>query len=369
MGRRRQCIDQVVTDLCLGHYQVGLVRINEELDQLRDHDEIVALLELKNILVRLRLKAEEQRSIGPTRHSDALPHGFTLEMLDVVQKVLRCRNHYEVLRVSHHATYSEVKRAYHKLALRLHPDKNLCPGAEPAFRRISEAADCLTDCQKRIEYNIVTAVGDCFGQRRSEYEDYLNATTEKEQEQEKEESDLPGEDPRDVYHRKPYQPANQRKPQRQTYYQTEQLVIGVLASLVFLFITLHYIAASPVYSFSQTSTHSLRRISQTHHIAYYLSPASVAKYTDQKLARLEQEIEQVYIADLKQNCKQERSLRDTMLLRARQGNNAKLREHAIQMPTPACHALLQLGLIPGPRPLLLESGSGEDQRLQPLELD
>lgn len=63
-------------------------------------------------------------------------------------------------------------------------------------------------------------------------------------------------------------------------------------------------------SVSLRSTHSLRRISQTHHIAYYLSPASVAKYTDQKLARLEQEIEQVYIADLKQNCKQERSLRE-----------------------------------------------------------
>lgn len=58
-----------------------------------------------------------------------------------------------------------------------------------------------------------------------------------------------------------------------------------------------------------------------------------------------------------------------MLLRARQGNNAKLREHAIQMQTPACHALLQLGLI-GPPPLLLDSaGSGQDQRLQPLELD
>ncbi|KAH8279229.1 hypothetical protein KR026_004497, partial [Drosophila bipectinata] len=358
---KRQCLDQVVNDLCLGHYQMGLIRINEELDQLRDHDQIVALLELKNILVRLRLelKAEEQRSIGPTRHSDALPHGFSLEMLDVVQKVLRCRNHYEVLRVSHHATYSEVKRAYHKLALRLHPDKNLCPGAEQAFRRISEAADCLTDCQKRIEYNIVTAVGDCFGQRRSEYEDYLNATKEKE----REDSDPPGDEAREL-HRKPYQPANQRKPQRQSYYQTEQLVIGVLASLVFLFITLHYIAAAPVYSFSQTSTHSRRRISQTHHVAYYISPSILAKYTGQKLAKLEREIEEVYISELKQNCKQERSLRDTMLLRARQGNNAKLREHAMQMQTPACHALLQLGLI-APRPLLLESGgaSGEDQRL------
>lgn len=241
--RRRLCIDRVVSDLCLGNYEQALLRINEGLANTCDHGEILALLELKNIVVRLRLKSEAQRTIGPTRQSDALPHGFTLDMLDVVQKVLRCRTHYEVLRVSHHATYSEVKRAYHKLALRLHPDKNQAPGAEQAFRRISEAADCLTDCQKRIEYNIVTSVGDCHGQHRSEYDDFLSGNgCEEDGEQ----------DEPKTGHRRPYQAANQRMPQSQSLYQTEQLVIGVVAALVFLFITMHYIAASPVYSFTPT---------------------------------------------------------------------------------------------------------------------
>ncbi|XP_017050150.1 dnaJ homolog subfamily B member 12 [Drosophila ficusphila] len=346
--RRTLCVDQVLSDLCLGDYEQALLRINEELESLREHADIMALLELKNILVRLRLKGEAQRMYGPTRQSDALPQGFTLEMLDVVQKVLRCQNHYEVLRVSHHATYSEVKRAYHKLALRLHPDKNRAPGAEQAFRRISEAADCLTDCQKRIEYNIATSVGDHHGQNRSDYEDYLSG------------SGVYGEEQAD---RRPYQAANQRMPQRQSLYQTEQLVIGVVASLVFLFITMHYIAAAPAYSFKQTRTHSFRRVSQTNHVAYYVNPAELAKYTEQQLAKLEIEIEQVYISDLKQNCKQERSLRDTVLLRARQGNNRKLFEQASQMPTPACQALLQLGKLRH-SPLLLENRSSEEPRLQ-----
>ncbi|XP_052841797.1 dnaJ homolog subfamily B member 14 [Drosophila gunungcola] len=335
--RRRLCVDQVVSDLCLGDYEQALLRINKELEGMPDHAEVMALLELKNIVVRLRLKGEAQRTFGPTRQSDALPNPFTLEMLDVVQKVLRCRNHYEVLRVSHHATYSEVKRAYHKLALRLHPDKNRSPGAEQAFRRISQAADCLTDCQKRTEYNMATAVGDCQGQG--------NEVNEEEQ------ADL------DSEHRRPYQAANQRMPQRQSLYQTEQLVIGVLAALVFLFITMHYIAAAPAYSFTQTRTHSFRRVSQTHQITYYLDPKSLAKYTEQQLVKLESEVEQVYISDLKQNCKQERTLRETLLLRARQGNNRKLLQHASQMPTPACQALLQLGKSGSSTPLLLENRS------------
>ncbi|XP_016957827.1 dnaJ homolog subfamily B member 14 [Drosophila biarmipes] len=339
---RKKCVDQVVGDLCLGDYEQALRRLNEVLEGEQEHSEILALLELKNIVVRLRLKGEAQRTIGPTRLSDAMPHGFTLDMLDVVQKVLRCRNHYEVLRVSHHATYSEVKRAYHKLALRLHPDKNRSPGAEKAFRRISEAADCLTDCQKRIEYNIATAVGDC---NRLEQEDYQRESA--------------GED-QDTVHRRPYQAANQRMPQRQSLYQTEQLVIGVVAALVFLFITMHYIAAAPAYSFKPTRTHSFRRVSQANRIAYYMNPKNLEKYSEQQLAKLEIEIEELYISDLKQNCKQERSLRETLLLRARQGNNQKLLQHVSQMPTPACQALLQLGKS-GHSPLLLENSSAREE--------
>jgi len=41
-----------------------------------------------------------------------------------------------------------------------------------------------------------------------------------------------------------------------------------------------------------------------------MSPKNVEKYTEQQLAKLEIEIEEVYISDLKQNCKQERSLRE-----------------------------------------------------------
>lgn len=54
----------------------------------------------------------------------------------------------------------------------------------------------------------------------------------------------------------------------------------------------------------------MHRVTQTHHIAYYISPKNLAKFTEQQLVKLEREIEQVYISDLKLKCKQERSLRE-----------------------------------------------------------
>lgn len=227
-------LNGAVAEIILGNYSKAMEVINQGMIYSKDsHEDITALLELKNIVARLRLKCETpEQLIGPTHKSAALPNRFSVHMLDLVQKVLRCRNHYEVLRISHHATYSEVKRAYKRLALRLHPDKNHAPGAGIAFRRINEAADTLTDSQRRIEYNLLTVVGDC-GMNKSSYN--VNQVHDQGQAQSRK-----------------YQPANQRVPQRQSLYQTEQLVIGLVAALVFIIITLHYLASAPNYSFSPT---------------------------------------------------------------------------------------------------------------------
>ena len=42
------------------------------------------------------------------------------------------------------ASRAQVKRAFHKLALKLHPDKNRSPLAEEAFKRLQEAHAALS---------------------------------------------------------------------------------------------------------------------------------------------------------------------------------------------------------------------------------
>ena len=65
------------------------------------------------------------------------------------------RDYYEVLDVSRNASEDDIKKAYRKLALQYHPDRN--PGnkdAEERFKEAAEAYEVLRDPQKREIYDL-----------------------------------------------------------------------------------------------------------------------------------------------------------------------------------------------------------------------
>ena len=63
------------------------------------------------------------------------------------------RDYYEILGLPKGADASDIKRAYRKLAMEFHPDRNPSPEAEEKFKEASEAYEVLSDGQKRQVYD------------------------------------------------------------------------------------------------------------------------------------------------------------------------------------------------------------------------
>src|SRR5919202_1396833 len=63
------------------------------------------------------------------------------------------RDYYEVLGVSRTASDDEIKKAYRRLALQYHPDRNKAPEATERFKEATEAYQVLSDADKRSMYD------------------------------------------------------------------------------------------------------------------------------------------------------------------------------------------------------------------------
>ena len=68
--------------------------------------------------------------------------------------ILQKKNYYDILGIDKNADETQIKKAYRKLALKFHPDKNKAKSAEEAFKKVNQAFCVLSDKTKRKNYDM-----------------------------------------------------------------------------------------------------------------------------------------------------------------------------------------------------------------------
>ncbi|XP_034034349.1 dnaJ homolog subfamily C member 18 [Thalassophryne amazonica] len=78
---------------------------------------------------------------------------YTEDQRQGVLRIKNCKDFYEILGVPKNASDEDLKKAYRKLALKFHPDKNFAPGATDAFKAIGNAYAVLSNPEQRQQYD------------------------------------------------------------------------------------------------------------------------------------------------------------------------------------------------------------------------
>ncbi|KAI9194303.1 hypothetical protein LWI28_004947 [Acer negundo] len=97
---------------------------------------------------------------GPDKFGEGLngERNYTEEHVRLIREIKRNTDYYEILGVEKTCSVEEIRKAYRKLSLRVHPDKNKAPGSEEAFKKVSKAFKCLSDDSSRRQYDHVGLV-------------------------------------------------------------------------------------------------------------------------------------------------------------------------------------------------------------------
>ncbi|ETW03480.1 hypothetical protein H310_04931 [Aphanomyces invadans] len=282
---------------------------------------------------------------------------YTEEQVRIVRKIKMCKTHYDVLGVATNADENDIKKAYRKLALKLHPDKNSAPGAEDAFKAVGKAFTILSDDQKRADY-------DRFGDNAPGESNSGNRQRTRQHHGGYNDDDISPEDifnmffgggiPRQRQHRQQYQRQQQQRQANETPRTPMQQFLQFLPLILVLCLSLFSFPGnqSPPFSLNPTQDMPVQRTTRMRNvingIPYYVARDFERRYTNdwRDLMRVEKMVESWHVQKLREGCEGERLKQKRRINKARNHKNADERESAVKkalaVPLPTCEELNRL---------------------------
>ena len=268
-------------------------------------DELIKQCQEKIKEIREKEKQEEASNTqaGPNPQDEAC------------EKIIKNNNYYEILGVTKETSNDDIKKAYKKLALKFHPDKNKSTKAEEAFKKIATAYQTLTDPKKR----------ELFDKYGSE-EEYREKIYQERQEQFAYE-DFDAYDIFDMFFGNIDPEILRRQRRRFRRAQAQQQVqinprlmkfMPFFNILPLLLMSLTYILpylfkTKELYVFERTKEYPYEKKTQRYKIYYYVGQAFHDKYRFNKdsieMRKLETEIENKYLTYLKIECQERNQLK------------------------------------------------------------
>lgn len=158
-----RCLKKAESAVASGDKQraIKFIRIAQRLNPNLPIDDLLAAsekLDGSNFTTADQVIEETKSSTdsGPSNGD----RSYTEEHVRLIREIKRNKDYYAILGVEKSCSAEEIRRAYRKLSLKVHPDKNTAPGAEEAFKSVCKAFKCLSDEQLRQDYDQVGVVDD-----------------------------------------------------------------------------------------------------------------------------------------------------------------------------------------------------------------
>ncbi|XP_028932329.1 dnaJ homolog subfamily B member 14 isoform X2 [Ornithorhynchus anatinus] len=306
---------------------------------------------------------ERSRPGGPQDRPPAGPEsgkGYSKDQVEGVLSINRCKNYYEVLGVPKDAGDEDLKKAYRKLALKFHPDKNHAPGATDAFKKIGNAYGVLSNPEKRKQYDLTGSEEPaCSHPNNGRFNFHRGC-----------EADITPEDLFNIFFgggfpsgsvhsfsngRAGY--SQQQQQHRHSGHEREEergdggfsAFIQLLPIIVLILVSLlsQLMVSNPPYSLypRSGSGQTIKMRTANLGVVYYVSKEFKSEYKGTLLQKVEKSVEEDYLTNIRNNCWKERQQKTDMQYAAKVYRDEQLRQKAESLSMDNCKELERLTSI------------------------